>query len=219
MRVLVYLVLLISLLPALASAQESWPPIQPAQKVEKMSLPDIDDPNHLKESSINSTFDLAIRSTNGDLLYKIECGNPDRSDAKVFEYSGDFQCRMISGADETSSVDLLSEVPHRTHDWQSRARFFANEVSGRCGEIADYGRERIFRLRGMKVTLTMSDIQVDRSGRVPTIRRFTFRVDVVPEASATSQVAEAPSLSSRSKIPGCSLDDSVPVHFRRVAHI
>jgi len=215
MRVFVYLALLISLLHVLAFAQDNWPLIQPAQKVEKISLPDIDDPNHLKAAGFNSTFDLAIRSTKGDLLYKIECGNPDRSDAKVFEYSGDFQCRMIVAGKEVTSVDLLSEVFRSTHDWQSRARFFASEVLGRCGEIADYGRERTFRLRGMKITLAMSDIKADKSGLVPTLQEFTFRADAVPDASAKSQVAEAPDPSLRSESLGCPLDNSVPVNFRK----
>jgi hypothetical protein len=212
MRVFVYLVLLISLLSVSAFAQ-AWPSIQPVQKIERISLPNIDDPNHLKETGFNSTLDLAIRSTKGDLLYKIECGNPDRSDAKVFEYSGDFQCRMIVAGKEVTTVDLLSEVPRSTHDWQSRARFFASEVLGRCGDIADYGRERTFLLRGMKITLAMSDIQADRSGRVPTLREFTFKVDVVPDSPANSRIAEAPLKSSRSEIPGCPLDNSVPVHL------
>jgi hypothetical protein len=213
MRVLVYLALLIPLLPVSAFAQKNWPLMQPAQKIEKISLPNIDDPDHLKETGFNSTFDLAIRSAQGDTLYKIECGNPDRSDAKVFEYSGDFQCRLIVAREEVTPVDLLSEVSHSTHDWQSRARFFASEVLGQCGEVADYGRVRKFRLRGMQITLSMSDIKANKSGRVPTLQEFTFRADVVPDGSAKSQVAEAPHPSLRSELPGCPLDNSVPVHF------
>lgn len=213
MRALVYPTLLMSLLAIPAFTQKRWPLIQPAQKIKRITLPNIDDPNHLKEAGVNSNFDLMIRSIKGDLLYKIECGNPDRSDAKVFEYSGDFQCRMIVAGKEVTPVDLLSEVSRSTHDWQSRARFFANEVLGRCGEIIDYGRERTFRLRGMKITLAMSDIQADKSGRVPTLEGFIFRADAVPDPSAKSWIAEAPRPSLRPESTGCHLDNSVPVHF------
>jgi hypothetical protein len=216
MRAFVYLASLLFLIQLPGFAQERWPTVQPEQRSKRISLPNIDDPTSAaaKDKS-NSTFDLTIRSSTGAPLYNIECGSPDRSDAKVFEYSGDFQCRMIPAGSEISSEDLLSEVPHRTHDWQSRARFFASEVLGKCGEIADYGRERTFRLRGMKLTLSMENIQADRSGRVPTLRGFTFQAVVVPYPNATSRVAEAPVLSPSVQSSGCPLDDSVPVHFRK----
>jgi len=214
MRALIYLAYLLPILQIRGVSQERWPVVQPVQKSQRIILPDIDDPNHVNDSS-QTAFDLTIRSPKGFTLYQIECGNPDRSNSYVFEYSGDFQCRMIPAGSEISSEDLLSEVPHATHDWQSRARFFASEVLGRCGEIADYGRVRTFRLRGMKLTLSMVDIQADRSGRVPTLRGFTFQVAVVPDLNATSRVAEAPVLSPSMKSPDCPLDDSVPVNFRK----
>jgi hypothetical protein len=216
MRAFVYLASLLFFIQMPGFAQDRWPPVQPEQKSEKITLPDIDDPARAAvKSTGKTTFDLMIRSSTGVPLYNIECGSPDRSNAKVFEYSGDFQCRMVPAGSEISSEDLLSEVPHRTHDWQSRARFFASEVLGKCGEIVDYGRERTFRLRGMKVTLSMADIQADQSGRVPTLRGFTFQVVVVPDSNATSRIAEAPVPSPNVKSSGCPLDDSVSVHFRK----
>jgi hypothetical protein len=202
-------------IPLHGSPLRQWPVIEPVEQTVSLNLPDIDDPKRSEYTSGKQTIDVTIKSLQGDPVYKIECGTPDRSSAQTFEYSGDFQCRMILWGSETSAIDLLSEIPNSTHDWQSRARFFASEVLGSCGAIPELGRVRNFRLRGMKVTLAMSEIKPDTSGKVPTLRSFTFRVDVESDSTEQSSIALAPTTDPKWRATSCSLDDSVPAHFGR----
>lgn len=198
-----------------AFSQGTWPSVKPVDKTALMVLPDIDNPNRFEQQSGSRTIDVVVVTPRDIPIYKIECGTPDRSNGHVFEYSGDFQCRMIPWGKESSSSDLLSEVPKSTHDWQSRARFFANEVLGLCGSVPDFGRVRTFRLRGMKITLTMSNVEADESGRVPTLREFDFRVAITPDPTAVSHIAEPPVVDPKWRSTKCPLDDSVEVHFAR----
>jgi hypothetical protein len=215
MKILAIMFLGISSFPLCGAPSHKWPLIQPTEQTARLELPNIDAPERSETAKGMGTLDVIIKSQQGDPTYKIECGTPDRSRDGVFEYSGDFQCRMILWGIEVSKVDLLSEMQDRSHDWQSRARFFASEVSNHCGAIPEFGRLRNFRLRGMKISLEMSDIHADESGSVPTLTAFTFKVSVVPDTTATSNVAQAPEVDPKWRALSCSLDDSVPVHFRR----
>jgi hypothetical protein len=215
MKAFVVMMTVVLCLPLYGVPGRQWPLIQATVMNERMNLPNIDNPNRLENVRGQRVVDVVVKSAQGVPVYKIECGTPDRSNAEIFEYSGDFQCRMIPWGSEVSRIDLFSEMPNRSHDWQSRARFFASEVLGSCGAIPEFGRIRSFRLRGMKITLAMSDIDADMSGKVPTLNAFNFKVTVVPDPAATSSIVEVPELDPKWRNVNCSLDDSVSAHFRK----
>jgi hypothetical protein len=101
-------------------------------------------------------------------------------------------------------------------DWDSRGRFFAEQLVGECGEHPDYGHTRTFQLRGMRFTLTIQDAEVQLKSidhqsplRRDVLGRFVFRVEVAPDPAARSRVAEPPTYSEPivregQRLPDCS---------------
>jgi hypothetical protein len=71
--------------------------------------------------------------------------------------------------------------------------FLAQQLVGDCLNYPGYGAERTFRLRGMRLTLTILDFDLEkpkhmRSG--PLIHSFRFKVSVLPDANAIGDYAE-----------------------------
>lgn len=161
-----------------------WPEVAPFKRT--FDFPDA------RKASVT----LMIRNARGDRLYKLDChnflyhGDPD------FDYSGDFECRLSPIYTTTSYSTLFTDTRNQTRDWESRARFLVRELTGRCAEYPEYGRIRTFRLRGMKITLTLSDVEIkgpiesSRDASFP-LRSFRFSVGVSLDPLATSEIAEA----------------------------
>jgi hypothetical protein len=106
-----------------------------------------------------------------------------------FDYSGDFECRLTPLYTTTRYSTLLTDNQQQTRDWESRARFLAPELTGRCGDFAEYGRVRTFRLRGMSIRLSLGGIKISADPSFP-LRSFRFAVAVTPDASAVTEIAE-----------------------------
>ena len=70
--------------------------------------------------------------------------------------------------------------------WYSRGRMFPKELSGACGQYPEYGRVRHFSLRRMRLTLSFENVEFAAADQ---LQRFELRVDVVPDASATTAIA------------------------------
>ncbi len=139
--------------------------------------------------------ELPISGLNGQPLYMLECHNGDYEDPH-FNYSGDFECRLTSTNPDSKEdyTTLLTYAPLQTQDWESRARFFLSELEGKCGSYPEYGRVRNFRLRGMRLTLSLAFGGSERgSGRRPGGPfAATLRVEIraAPDPTALSQIAE-----------------------------
>ena len=116
-----------------------WPKIALLKK--NFSFPDMSNP----------AVDLVIPGVDGAPLYKLECHSGDTYEGKDFDYSGDFECRLISASGKDAYSTLLTYDPLQTRDYESRARFFLSDLEGKCGDYPEYGRVRTFRLRGMRL--------------------------------------------------------------------
>jgi len=163
---------------------EAWPIVVPLKQ--SMVFPD----------ARKAEARFTIVSGEGKLLYLMEChtsayeGDPD------FDYSGDFECRLTSKYSKEVYSTLLTDNPQQRRDWQSRGRFLAEELVGKCADYPEYGRVRHFRLRGMKLTLAMSDLKFKanngKGGREqrPQLNSFRFDIQVEPDSTAKSAIAE-----------------------------
>ena len=66
----------------------------------------------------------------------------------------------------------------------------AKQLRGECLEYPEYSTVRHFRLRGMVITLRFTNIEWSDQKNDPFVKRFTFLVDVVPDATVRNSVAE-----------------------------
>jgi hypothetical protein len=182
-------------------AAHNWPGIAPEAHQYHVILP-----------TATPNVSLTIRTPAGSPAYTIECGTLD-TPTSSFAYSGEFECLLQTVPPNYSFSTYFTENPHQDRDWESRARFFADEVADPCGEIPDFGRIRTFSLRGMKVTLTMSNITFSSQGKGQTITAFDFLIRVENDSTATTQIAKPPIPDAKWRELPCMLDRSVSVHF------
>lgn len=118
-------------------------------------------------ASIKKTFDvsdvskadisLQIKAPDGHALYTLQCHSAGYEGDSSFDYSGDFECRLILAEGQNTYSTLLTEDLDQSRDWESRGRFFAASLKGECANVPEYGAVRNFELRGMRLTLRISD--------------------------------------------------------------
>jgi len=149
------------------------------------------------EDLSTASVKLAIDGSDGEPLYFLECHPGDYEDDLHRDYSGDFQCKLARASHERSEI-LLSSDPFQSNDWQTRARFVAEELWGSCWEYPEYGHKRTFRLRGMEIVLIVGDIVFkgapSEEGLVGEgnlgVRSLSLDVGVRPDSSALSAIPE-----------------------------
>jgi hypothetical protein len=143
-------------------------------------------------------LDLRIRSRTKEELYRLDCFlNAWEHAARDFDYSGAFECRLTPVDPSTRFSTLLTEEPGQSRDWESRGRFLLPEIQGQCGEYPEFGRVRTFRLRGMKLTLEITDLRIAGGSartnlpwKVARISELGLNVAVEVDAGAQSEIAE-----------------------------
>lgn len=138
---------------------------------------------------------VAINSTKGKPIYRIQCHSASYRSDPDFNYSGDFECRMTSAGHGNAYSTLFTEDPNQSRDWESRARFFSSDLKDECAQIPEFGLTRNFRLRGMKVTLQILNPVFDQSGSV---RSLKLRIAARSDPSAQGPIAAAVPLPSLS---------------------
>jgi hypothetical protein len=179
------LAILLTFCASTAQAQ-TWPRIAPARVEFRFS-----------GGAAEPALALELFDREATPVYRLVCHTSHFEADREFSYSGDWECRLVPLNDKTPFSTLLTDDPKQSRDWQSRARFLVPELLGACGEWPDYGRVRSFSLRGMRLTLTVSGVEVapnpagapERSSK---LSAFQFTVDVTPDLMATSAIA-APS--------------------------
>lgn len=181
----VSLLVLISLASAASAAASSapWPTIARAQRTF-----DFRDAKHANVS-------LALKDTGGRAVYRLQCHTWRFEGDPEFDYSGDFECRLMSLYSKEAYSTLLTDDPNQSRDWQSRARIFAQELVGDCANYLEYGRMRNFRLRGMQIRFEFLNVKVihstDSATRGPiALKSFRFIVSAWPDPSVRSAIAE-----------------------------
>lgn len=185
-----------------AYATSNWPRVKPEFYSFHIALP-ASDPQVI----------ITISDKTGKALYQLQCGT-DETPNEDFAYSGDFECMLQTIPPDYTYSTLFTEIRHQDRDWESRARFFTNEVTAPCDEVPDFGKVRSFRLRGMKVTLAMSNVVLSGAGKNQKLKSFDFIVTVAGDPTAMTAIAQPPILDPKWKRLPCRLDESVPVYFR-----
>jgi len=181
----VLLLMPISLVCAGSAAAPSapWPTIA---RIERIF--DFQDAKHAEVS-------LPLKGSAGRPVYRLQCHTWLFEGDPAFDYSGDFECRLISLYSKEAYSTLLTDNPDQSRDWQSRARVFAQELVGDCANYLEYGRVRNFRLRGMQIRFEFHNVKVIRSTESATrgpiaLKSFRFVVRAWPDPSARSAIAE-----------------------------
>ena len=132
-----------------------------------------------------------IFGCDGSPLYELECHLGPYEGDPAFDYSGDFECRLSSLYSVESHSTLLTEENHQTRDWESRGRFLLWQLLEDCALYPEYGKLRHFRLRGMNLTLEVTDIELSKKVvGVPMIGKLDLHIIVEPDPTATSPITE-----------------------------
>lgn len=149
-----------------------------------------------------------IEGRNGKPLYVLECyAHQVAPAADVFAYSGDFECVLHTFNPLAKGYStLLTELPHANADWESRGRFLAAQLAGRCGRYPNLGASRTFRLRGFEVRLKLTNIVFDSKREslwrdAAALKSFDLQVKVEPDPSARGPIAASPPLPPLDTIP------------------
>jgi hypothetical protein len=147
-------------------------------------------------ASIRKTFDvfdvskadisLQIKARDGRALYTLQCHSAGYKGDSSFDYSGDFECRLILSDGQNTYSTLLTEDLDQSRDWESRGRFFAASLRGECAKIPEFGAVRNFTLRGMRLTLRIFDPTFQDNK----LLSLKLAVAVAPDPNAHRAIAE-----------------------------
>ncbi len=155
---------------------QTYPEVGPLQRT--VEVPDVGKAN----------VSVDIRSVDGTPLYRLQCHSAGYTGDPDFDYSGDFECRLSSISDHDTYSTLLTEDAHQSRDWESRGRFFSADLRGACAHIAEFGANRTFKLRGMILTLQITD---PKFTDIDKLRSLKLTVTVRPDPDAQRPIAEA----------------------------
>ena len=104
-----------------------------------------------------------IESLHGKELYVVECASPFAEDkrAGLYAYSRDFECRVsLPGAALLPDIQLLAFNSRIDKEWQSRGGFWWSELTSACAGYPDWGAKRVYRFRGMRLTIDIFDVRM-----------------------------------------------------------
>lgn len=183
------------LLPAccwawLGAAAQSYPAVRTLQRT--FEVPNVSQANVV----------VFIKSSGGRPLYNLQCHSAGYTGDPAFDYSGDFECRLSSVYRRDVYSTLLTEDVNQSRDWESRGRFFAAQLRGECAQVAEFGANRTFRLRGMDLTLAIADPKFNENGKLTSLG---LTVTVRPDAGARRPIAEMVPLPTAGVPPSCNL--------------
>lgn len=170
---------------------QSYPPVKPLQHT--FEVADIGKAN----------VDLIIKSRRDMPLYRLQCHSRGYTGDPDFDYSGDFECRLSLADGHNVFSTLLTEDPDQSSDWESRGRFFSADLLGSCASIPNFGATRNFKLRGMSLTLQITNALITKNGKLESLR---LTVDVSNDMNARSPIASAVDLPQISP-PECKLKE------------
>lgn len=166
---------LVSCCSLLGAAAQHYPAISPVQR--SFDVPEVD----------RADVMLVIQSRTGKPQYKLQCHSAGYTGDPHFDYSGDFECRLSSVGHRGLYSTLLTEDMDQSRDWESRGRFFASDLRGACALVPEFGATRNFRLRGMDLTLQITDPKFTEAGKLSSLR---LTVIVRPDRTARRPIAE-----------------------------
>jgi hypothetical protein len=169
-------------------------------------------------NSDNLDWTHSIVGEDGRSAYEFSClddGTPVSSAATVIEgpryakegigiVNAGIWCRLMEpGTKGPNLLDLAPDPYSRT----SRAEIFPDQLRGACADYPEWGKQRSFRLRGMKLTLSMDEIKFGLvsggSHSFPShdLLGVNIHVRVTPDASATTPAPEQVKYADWSLVP------------------
>lgn len=79
-------------------------------------------------------------------------------------FSGTYQCALFAATDgHNKSWDLISGPEPPGQQLDNRGKIIAQQLEGSCGATPRYGTRRSFALRGMRLELTLKDLNCQPS--------------------------------------------------------
>jgi len=173
---------------SLSAQPRGWPAVQRLEEKHVVG--------NLGEHGADTPLVALIKGADGVPVYKLECHTGEYDDETEINFSGDYQCALfaINGTTLTSGDLLAADTKDElSTDWWNRGRVRAAQLRGECLRYPEYSTDRKFKLRGMLVTLRLTDIQwnsrKDQQGN-PMLAGFTLILKVAPDASAHSSRSE-----------------------------
>ena len=155
---------------------QSWPEVMPVSGEMVFTDP------------TKASIQAKVIGINREALYTLVCQSGDLDD-KDFNFSGLFHCRLVSHYSKENVSSLFVENLPQTADWQGRSRFLLNQVVGKCATMPDWGAERTFRLRRMRVVLGIHNVELGGNQQHPEVKSFKFTYKIVPDDEAVSSIA------------------------------
>lgn len=152
---------------------------------------------------------IPIRSATGAILYRLYCSSWAASQDWQPEwltggdnYEGDFECLLTNAKPGTPAerATLLNYDPEDTSPYHfNEGSFQWNELLGKCWNNPQWGADRTFYLRGMRLRIRVLAIQVKMDYRDtqigkehPIIQRVTVEITAEPDANANTSLARPP---------------------------
>ena len=166
---------------------ESWPRIQPVDHSYSFARPQ------------DMYLSLSILTVTGKPAYILECASPEnaRARAEGFHYTHEFECRLaLPGATQAHDSQLLTDGSGKAGS-QNQAGFDWNQLNGDCYRHPDYGAQRTFHLRNIRLIITVSNVRFTPEVHVGqvhkrSIQALTVRVQGFYDPAALREFA-APS--------------------------
>jgi len=162
---------------------KSWPEIAPVSG--EIVFTDVD----------NATLGINITDIQNKQIYTLTCKSGETPLDNDFTFSGLFHCRLLSLYSSEYVSSLLVENFHQTADWEGRARFMLDQVVGECAVIPDWGAERTFLLRRMRIILGVHNVELGGNLQHPEVKSFKFTYSMIPDNNAVSSIARKSKIS------------------------
>lgn len=176
-RIVYALAIASTLLASLPShSTERWPQVQNLQKAYNF------------DDVAGAGFDLPLTDRDGRQLYSLRCHSGLYEADSGFDYSGLLDCRLVSLYSKEVVSTLLTETLKQTTDWTNRGRFLTAHLRTGCATYPDWGQRRKFRLRGMDIDISLSDVKFGTSPNTNSkVQSYSVEVTVKKDpTSATS---------------------------------
>lgn len=162
-----------------------WPAVRPVEKHYSFSV------------ASRAKVNLLIEDTQGDALYLLGClpelPEGDKSAAGL-------SCYLVPIAAPDLGLEsptLLNDDPMEARIPHGRGEFWVDNLRGDCAAYPEYGSERTFRLRGMKIVLRVTNVVFGptRTFQTPartlsTMLSFGLQISVSPDPSTLSAISQ-----------------------------
>jgi hypothetical protein len=175
------------------SESQGWPSIQPLTWSGQMDL-------------LGPPTTIEIRSAAGTTLYRLYCSSrlaPPEPEWLLHgnNYGGDFECLLTDAKPGSSArrATLLNYDPDDETPYHfNEGSFGWNELVGECWNNPEWGADRTFYLRGMRLRIDVVGIRIEfyrdkkEHKTYPIIRRLDVRISARPDKTADTALARPP---------------------------